>query len=262
MPTRRYNMSPARCLALFLALLAVAETKADVETVPVPPFSAQTDIGSPDSAWEPLTFPNIDNRTVYSFKKEGDIRVVQAETDNSASGLITRVQLDPTEYPVLSWRWKISNVYESGDARSKEGDDYPARVYVAFAFEPDKASFFERMKRKAASALFGAELPGRSLNYIWANKLAVGEIVPNPYSDATRMIAVNSGNAQAGSWVRVERNILADYREAFGEEPPGIVGIGIMSDSDSTGEAATAWYGDIALSNRPRGNNDLGHEAQ
>lgn len=258
MPIRRYSVAP-RSLALFLALLAVAETKADAE--PVPPFSTQADIGTPDSGWEPLIFPNIDDRTVYSFKKEGDIRVVQAETDNSASGLITRVQLDPTEYPVLSWRWKISNVYESGDARSKEGDDYPARVYVAFAFEPDKAGFFERMKRKAASALFGAELPGRSLNYIWANKLAVGEIVPNPYSDATRMIAVSSGDTQAGRWVSVERNILADYREAFGEEPPGIVGIGIMSDSDNTGEAATAWYGDIALGNRRRGNNDLRNEA-
>ncbi|MDX1801592.1 MAG: DUF3047 domain-containing protein, partial [Marinobacter sp.] len=38
-----------------------------------------------------------------------------------------------------------------------------------------------------------------------------------------------------------------DYRRAFGKAPPPIVGIGIMSDSDNTGESATAWYGDITL---------------
>mgnify|MGYP001987587632 CR=1 FL=1 len=33
----------------------------------------------------------------------------------------------------------------------------------------------------------------------------------------------------------------------FGETPPAIVGIAIMSDADNTGEQATAWYGDLVL---------------
>ena len=73
-------------------------------------------------------------------------------------------------------------------------------------------------------------------------------MVPNPYTDKTMMVAVNSGNEQAGKWVTVERDIVADYRKAFGEAPPPLVGIAIMSDSDNTGETATAWYGDIRLS--------------
>ncbi|MGO1708920.1 MAG: DUF3047 domain-containing protein, partial [Oleiphilaceae bacterium] len=32
-----------------------------------------------------------------------------------------------------------------------------------------------------------------------------------------------------------------------GEVPPPIRGIAIMSDSDNTGEQASAWYGDITL---------------
>jgi len=95
--------------------------------------------------------------------------------------------------------------------------------------------------------LFGEELPGRALNYIWANRLEQGEGIANPYTDETWMIAVNSGNEQAGEWVTVERDVIADYREAFGEEPPAIVGIGIMSDSENTGEAATARYCDIEI---------------
>jgi len=42
-----------------------------------------------------------------------------------------------------------------------------------------------------------------------------------------------------------ERNIVEDCRKAFGEEPPMISGVAIMTDTDNTGESATAHYGDI-----------------
>ena len=95
--------------------------------------------------------------------------------------------------------------------------------------------------------LFGETLPGNALNYIWANTLPEGEFVPNPYTEKTVMVAVNSGSEQIGEWVTIKRDIVADYRKAFGEAPPPLVGIAIMSDSDNTNEAATAWYGDIVL---------------
>ncbi len=65
------------------------------------------------------------------------------------------------------------------------------------------------------------------------------------------MVAVNSGPQNAGKWMTVKRDIVADYRKAFGEAPPAVIGIAIMSDSDNTGESATAWYGDIRLSHKP-----------
>ena len=34
---------------------------------------------------------------------------------------------------------------------------------------------------------------------------------------------------------------------AFGEEPPKINGIAIMTDADNTGKSATAYFGDIRL---------------
>jgi hypothetical protein len=40
---------------------------------------------------------------------------------------------------------------------------------------------------------------------------------------------------------------LEDYERAFGRTPPEIIGIGLMTDTDNTGEAATAYYGDIRL---------------
>lgn len=213
----------------------------------LPAFSTLTSLDQ-DSGWEPLEFPKIDQHSRYELVTDEGMKVVRAQTNGGASGLIARLDLKPTDSLILRWRWKVSNVFEKGNAREKSGDDYPARIYVAFKFQPDKAGFFERAKRKAVEVVFGETLPGNALNYIWANQVPEGDIVPNPYTDSTMMVAVNSGNAQAGEWVTVERDIVADYRQAFGEAPPPLVGIAIMSDSDNTGESATAWYGDISLS--------------
>jgi len=62
------------------------------------------------------------------------------------------------------------------------------------------------------------------------------------------MLAVESGPSKAGQWVNEERDIQADYRRVFGENPPEAGGVAIMTDTDNTGGEATAWYGDITLS--------------
>jgi hypothetical protein len=233
---------------LLLAAFSLASPQLLAQESLLPAFSKMTSLSD---GWEPLEFPNIDKHTRYELVRENDAQVVKAQTSGGASGLITRLNIKPENSLMLSWRWKVSNVFEKGDAREKSGDDYPARIYVAFEFQPEKAGFFERAKRKTVEVLFGEELPGNALNYIWANRLPVGEWVNNPYTDKTRMLAVNSGADKTGEWVSVERDIVADYRTAFGEEPPPVVGIAIMSDSDSTGENASAWYDDIQLSPAP-----------
>nr|WP_228210679.1 DUF3047 domain-containing protein [Marinobacter salarius] len=210
-------------------------------------ITAFSTITSLEDGWEPMEFPKIDRHSRYQLTDDNGEQVVKATTDNSASGLIARVSVEPGDSLILRWRWKVSNVYEQGNARKKEGDDYPARIYVAFEFEPDEAGFFERAKRKTVEVVFGEELPGNALNYIWANRLPVGEIIANPFTDTTMMVAVNSGTANTGEWVTVERDIVADYRKAFDREPPKLVGVAIMSDSDNTGASATAWYGDVSL---------------
>jgi len=227
-----------------MLLIALLTATAAAQGQQPPPFSKS---GPLDKGWEPLEFPNISRKTQYRLVTDTDGRVLRAEANGSASGLITRLNIEPGDSLLLKWRWKVSNVYKKGDATQKSGDDYPARIYVAFEYEPEKTSFFDRVKRKAVSVFADGELPGSALNYIWANRLPEGEIVTNPFSDETRMLAVDSGAEQAGKWISHERDIVADYREAFGTAPPAIVGIGVMSDADNTGEQATAWFGDIQL---------------
>jgi len=61
------------------------------------------------------------------------------------------------------------------------------------------------------------------------------------------MVVVQSGNHRARHWVKEERNVLLDFREAFKAEPPMISSVAIMTDTDNTNESATAWYGDIVF---------------
>jgi len=213
---------------------------------PIPGFSELQSLT--ESIWEPLTFRGIRQYSHYRLVRGNGINVVRAETDGGASGLIARKRVDPNVFQNIEWRWKVSNIYHKGDAGKKSGDDYPARIYIAFAHEPERTGFLEKAGRAAAGILYDGELPGSAINYIWANKLEPGRIIPNVYSKDARMIAVNSGSKKTGRWVAHKRNIIEDYRRAFGREPPAIIGIAIMSDSDNTGESATAWYGDISLS--------------
>lgn len=183
------------------------------------------DFGKGISAgWEKKVFKG---ETVYRPVVEEGRPAVKAESRASGSALIYRVSLDPKTHPRLSWSWKIVRTIEKGDERTKKGDDYAARVYVVFP-----SSLFWRTK---------------ALNYIWANRLPRGDFLPNAFTGNAVMVAVESGDANAGRWVAEERNLVEDYRRAFGEDPPEVGAVAIMTDTDNTGEEAVAWYGAIRL---------------
>jgi hypothetical protein len=176
--------------------------------------------------------------------RDGDVTIVKAVSEASASGLIKPVLINPKEFPIVRWRWKVDNVLQHSDVALKEGDDFPARLYITFEYDPDKVSFGKKLKFKAGQALFG-DIPIAALNYIWETKTPVGTIVDNAYTDFAKMVVVESGAQKVGMWIDEERNIYEDYKKAFGEEPPMINGVAIMSDTDNTKERVTAYYGDI-----------------
>jgi hypothetical protein len=197
------------------------------------------------SQWQPLTFKNIDNHTIYKLVKDNGQNVMKAESNASASGLVRKIRIDPREYQWIFWSWKISNTFEKGDVTHKKGDDYPARIYITFEYNPDELSFFEKTKYQAARLIYGQYPPHAAINYIWESKAPVEMMVPNPYTDRVIMIVVESKDEYAGVWREEKRNIYEDYKKAFGEEPPMISGVAIMTDSDNTGESVVAYYGDI-----------------
>ncbi len=187
------------------------------EPLPIDDFRAGI-----SARWEEKVFKG---KTVYKPVYEDGRHAVKAESRASASALIYRVSFYPDAYPRLSWSWKIAHTIGKGDARTKAGDDYAARVYVVFP-----------------SFLFWKT---RAVNYIWANRLPRGTFLPNAYTGNAVMVAVESGDVNAGRWLDEERNVADDFRRAFGEDPPKVGAVAIMTDTDNTGEEAVAWYGAI-----------------
>jgi len=203
--------------------------------------------------WQPLTFSRIERHTRYSLVEEGGTVVVKAVSDQSASGLTRAIAIDPAEYPVIQWRWKVNNVLQQGDVTRKDGDDYPARIYITFAFDPDRVGYLERLEHAAAGLVYGEEVPYRAISYIWGSNSPAGTVSANAYTDRVMMFVVRGGNEKLQQWVTERRDVYADYKLAFGEEPTMISGVAIMTDTDNTRESAVAWYGDIVFMNQQGG---------
>ena len=174
--------------------------------------------------WITKSFKGI---TEYTWINEDGKSFIRATSNNTASGLIYRIEYDPRKYPYITWNWKADNVIASGDALQKSGDDYGARIYIIFS-----SFFFWNTK---------------AINYIWANKLPKNQAVPNPYTSNNIMISVESGPANTGKWITETRNIYEDYIRFFGKKPSKVSAIAIMTDTDDTGESASANYGPIAI---------------
>lgn len=192
--------------------------------------------------WQTYNFKKIDKPSEYSaVSLENGASVLRAESKASASGLVLREPYSLKEYPVLKWRWKVENIYSSGDARSRAGDDYPIRVYVFFPYNPDTASLGMRIKYGAAKLIQGEYPPHSSLIYIWSNRKIGRNFIYNAYTDRAVMYPLDQGNAFVGTWRTHQRNVADDYRAAFGEEPPRLARLAIMNDSDNTEESSVSF---------------------
>lgn len=92
-----------------------------------------------------------------------------------------------------------------------------------------------------------------TLGYVWTNaRLRAGDIVISPHhAGASRTIVLQAGTEKLGQWLKERRNVLEDYRRAFGADPPEMVNmVALWTDNDQTGDPVEAYYGRIAV--RPR----------
>ena len=204
------------------------------------------EVGLP-KGWKPLIFPKISNHTLYTLVHEEGRTEIKAESHQSASGLYVPIELNPKVYSVLSWCWKINRIIEKGEETRKEGDDYAARIYVTFKYDSENASLWERTKYGTIKLLYGKYPPKAAINYVWANHLQKGNVIPSPYTDRARMVAIESGAEWVGQRRCETRNIFEDYKRFFLKDPPSLSGIAVMTDTDNTLEEATAFYSDIVI---------------
>lgn len=191
--------------------------------------------------WRPLYFPKIAKHSTYTIEHSGGESILRAESIASASAIVYRKDFHVYEYPVVRWRWKINNIYKDVDPETRAGDDYPIRVYIMFNYNPDGAGPLEGLQYNIAKRRYGEYPPHSTISYVWANKNEHNDVITSPYTDRAKLIALEKGDKKAGTWLTEEVNVLSDYREVFGKEPPKIASLAIMNDSDNSGQSSVSY---------------------
>ena len=197
--------------------------------------------------WVPYNLFKQNRETVYTLDIRDGVQCVQAQSDCSASALAYKKEFDIYKYPVVKWKWMVGNIYPNGDLTKKSTNDSPARLYILFKYDPEKAGFFTRLKYSIAKKMYGIYPPGSNLCYVWANHPHKERIFTSPAWKYSKDIVLEAGPGHTNEWREEEVNILDDYRAAFGKDPPHMAAIAIMDNSNNAKGKSNSWFGPIEI---------------
>ncbi len=179
---------------------------------------------------EAWTHQRFGNATEYQGIVLDGVAAIRAVGRNSASGLYRDFRYGIAEHPWIEWTWRVDRLQRSADIRVKAGEDYAAALFLIFG----------------RPSMLNRDVP--TLVYVWTSaRNPEGSILDSPYHPGTtRNIVVRSGEKQLGQWLRERRNVVDDFRRAFGREPPETVEvIALFTDNDQTGEPVDTYYGAV-----------------
>jgi hypothetical protein len=237
-------------VAYAAALVLTGASASAADAVHAARFSDRAPGSAVGSEWREVTPKSSAPRTLFSIVQEDGRTVLRMEANRAVAALSRTLRIEPRSTSILTWEWKVTRLLDRSDIGAKSGDDFPARIYVFFDYDPSKLPLGQRAKLAVARALHGDAVPLAARCYVWDTRAPVGTIAPNAYTDRVRMIVVESGAKRLGQWIAVERNVIEDYRAAFGEEAPAITGIALAADTDDTGEQALSFIADVLFRDR------------
>jgi hypothetical protein len=226
---------------------AVATAAAWAQGAPEIPRFSSAKPGPLPAEWRHVPLASFKTPTEYSLVAEDGTVVLQAVSHNAASFVATKVDYDPHQFPMLSWRWKVKQGIPTANTAEQSKEDTPARLMIAFDGDASKLSTKDRFAAKAAQSISGIPLPYATLMYVWGEKVAVDSVTTSSRSARIRMLAVAADEQGIGQWHSYTRNLLEDYKRVFGEDPGHVLSIELMTDTDNTGGEAQTLYGDISV---------------
>jgi len=155
-------------------------------------------------------------------------QALQMRSDQASFALQKKVRIGLQELPYLVWQWKVTELPKGGDFRRSRTDDQAAQLIVAFS-----------------SSQF--------LAYIWDSTAPKGTLAsaPAPLFKKIFAMVMQSGTPGLGTWITERRNVLEDYKQAFGEEPEALEGIRIQINSQHTQSRAESYWHSITLTAKP-----------
>jgi hypothetical protein len=136
----------------------------------------------------------------------------------------------------LTWRWRVEQGPPATDLTRKGGDDRALSIAVGFAGWPPRAGLWQRAQHALAQAAAGDHpLPKSVLLYVWGGTGQEPAPFVSPYLAGLGVVRVlRPAEAPRGRWLEERVDLAADWRAAFGGEPPPLQEIAIGTDVDDT----------------------------
>jgi hypothetical protein len=135
---------------------------------------------------------------------------------------------DLDAYPILAWSWRPRVFPAGADERSSGTNDSALAVYMLVPY----------------SRIRGP----KAVKYIWSERVPVDTRGLSSNGGLTQVRVLRSGTEKRDQWVDERVNVLADYKQLFGEgETPKPAGIAVLTDSDDTNSSAEGDYANFRV---------------
>lgn len=251
-PLERCGMQRRELLAALSGSLLGPAALAQTALAAVPAgFGPERSAGELPAGWKQQPLSARKKLTDYKLVQEGgsngngSISVLHAHARDAASMLLCDRVPDVQALPVVRWQWKLGRLPSQADNAVSAREDSAARLIFMFDGDRSQLPLRERAVMRMAKSLSGQDMPFATLMWISSAVAPVGTLMSNAYSRRVQMLVAARAQDGLGRWQSFERNLLQDYRRAFGQAPGRLMAYGVMSDSDNTHSEAEAWYADI-----------------
>ena len=216
------------------------------DTASVQVDAGTSSAGSPPGQWRHHTFPGKSANQFAYLQLDG--RMAMGVRSNAAASMLRKtVSIDPAQLASLRFSWKVPALIEGADMARPDKEDSPVRLVLAFEGDRSRLSPRDHMLSELARAITGEDMPYATLMYVWSSHHAPGTVLKSSRTDRIRKLVLESGPNRLNRWLDYERDIRADFVQAFGEEPGRLIAVGIMTDTDNTRASTQAWYGPVVF---------------
>lgn len=183
-------------------------------------------VGKFPSRWRTWPFQRSKAEKVYSVQEEGGKKIIKAvDSTDESQQIFLNFNWDIEKYPVLKWKWRAVKLPEGAKESDDNLNDSACAIYVVVG-----------------------KYTGNALKYAWSTSLPVGDLVTRR-EGKLKIKIVDSGASKIGKWVEQKRNVVADYKAAFGSDlDKNPSGIAILTDGNATHKPAACDYSDISVS--------------
>ncbi len=155
-------------------------------------------------------------------------QALQMRSDQASFAIQKQERIALQDTPWLVWQWKVTAIPPGGDFRRSATDDQAAQLIAAFSSR-------------------------HFITYIWDSTVPKGtmDAAPAPLFKKLFALVMQSGTTGLGTWMTERRNLVEDYKKAYGEAPEALEGIRIQINSQHTKSRAESYWRAVKVTAQP-----------